>query len=640
MPLTEIRFLMAYTPENCADFVSGFYEPVLAQAVRYDRTTYTFSVDGLKTAARGVAGLLANGGRIRLICDHKVTPEIHAAIVAGRQQAAAILRQDVAPSDLTAVTPDDIAGKQVLDLLTWLVAENRLDIRVAIVPNDAIFHDKIGIAADTAGNYIAFHGSLNETRAGAQDNYESFDVFTSWQDQERALGKVEQFETLWHGHSQRAYVIPLPDEYDAYLREYDARNRQQPPPAVTSDERAAYWERIREAVHNDPATTIATVPAALWPHQTAFFNRHAAHSGPDRLLLADEVGLGKTIQAGILAKLRINQGRVSRLLILAPKPACRQWQEELQRKFNIGIPVLDTGGRPTLAHPDGATTDAPNPPWAASTLIASYQWLRHHKDEFLNSHPRYDMVIVDEAHRARFSEVTNTSRRRPNQYLELLRELAQHTDSLLLLTATPMQMHEAELHALLELLEPTGWTAEDFRRFYDADAPLDTSHWRFMADVYRPHSPNPRARDESLIHGHNANYVTGRLDEATITNTAQLMRERGPARRLMSRHTRATLRQYAREGRIQAVVPDRQVHPVAITMNAAEQRLYDDIDALVDEVYVGAPGINATALGFIMTTYRKRLGSSPRAFAQTCRNQSGTPASQCRRLAGTRPSQQ
>ena len=55
-------------------------------------------------------------------------------------------------------------------------------------------------------------------------------------------------------------------------------------------------------------------------------------------------------------------------------------------------------------------------------------------------------------------------------------------------------------------------------------------------------------------------------------------------------------------------------------MNDAERRLYQNIDALVGEVYADAPGVNATALGFIMTTYRKRLNSSPRAFVQTCRN--------------------
>ena len=114
MPLNDIPFRLDYTPENCADFVAEFYEPALAQAVRYDRTTHTFSAAGRQTAARGVAGRLNNGGRIRLICDHKVTPAVHAAIVAGRQQAAAILRREIAPADLTAITPDDIAGKRAL----------------------------------------------------------------------------------------------------------------------------------------------------------------------------------------------------------------------------------------------------------------------------------------------------------------------------------------------------------------------------------------------------------------------------------------------------------------------------------------------------------------------------------------------
>ena len=52
MPLTDIPFRLAYTPENCANFVTEFYEPALAQAVRYDRTTYTFSAAGLQTRRR------------------------------------------------------------------------------------------------------------------------------------------------------------------------------------------------------------------------------------------------------------------------------------------------------------------------------------------------------------------------------------------------------------------------------------------------------------------------------------------------------------------------------------------------------------------------------------------------------------
>ena len=66
IPLTDIPFRRDYTPENCADFIADYYEPALAQAVRYDQTTCTFSAAGLQTTARGVAGLPASGGYIRV----------------------------------------------------------------------------------------------------------------------------------------------------------------------------------------------------------------------------------------------------------------------------------------------------------------------------------------------------------------------------------------------------------------------------------------------------------------------------------------------------------------------------------------------------------------------------------------------
>lgn len=621
MPLTSLSFRAAYDPDVCRDPVGEFYAPALGESVAYDRDTFTFTANGLAAAAVGLAGLLRNEGRVRIICEpRELSDDVRQAIIDGYAEA---LLEAVPPEDLTRVTADDIRARDQLEIITWLVAQGRLEIRVALprAAGRGVFHSKTGIMTDAEGNRISFDGSPNETDAGWGRNYERFHLFQSWQDPERVRLDVEHFARLWEDRSERVWVRPIPEAYVEHFRAVAPRQAPMPRRWATAEARAAYWGRIRDGVRGDPAATVATVPARLWPHQEAFFRSHAYGDGPDRLLIADEVGLGKTIQAGSLAKARINQGRVSRLLILAPKPACRQWQDELQRKFNLGVPALDTGGRSAaLVYPDGTAVEAPRPPWAADMLIASYQWLRRHMDEFLGSGPRYDLVIVDEAHRARFTEVGNANRRQPNRYLELLRELAKRTDGLLLLTATPMQLHEAELVGLLELLRPVGWTAEEFRRFYDADAPRDVGGWRFMADMYRRHSPDPGARDEALIHNRNTVYVDRRLNAESMAETARLMRERSPARRLMSRHTRETLRQYAREGRIRAVVPDRRVHPVAIEMNDGERRLYEGIDALVGELYAGAPGVNATALGFVMTTYRKRLGSSPRAFARTCRN--------------------
>ena len=97
-------------------------------------------------------------------------------------------------------------------------------------------------------------------------------------------------------------------------------------------------------------------------------------------------------------------------------------------------------------------------------------------DQFITTCGEYDFIIVDEAHRARFRDVDQGHRRQPNQYLRLLRQLSQRTSELLLLTATPMQLNAIELWALLELLEPEGWTTDDYQSFYREENP-DLAEW-------------------------------------------------------------------------------------------------------------------------------------------------------------------
>ena len=149
------------------------------------------------------------------------------------------------------------------------------------------------------------------------------------------------------GRSRGVIVIPIPEDYQEYLKQVAPHTDPTKPksPTVTpQEERDLLWSRIRDAVANDPATTAETVAAELWPHQENFRIQRATGLGPDRILIADEVGLGKTIQAGTLLKTRMNQGRVNRLLILTPKSALRQWQQELHHKFNIEVPILERSG--------------------------------------------------------------------------------------------------------------------------------------------------------------------------------------------------------------------------------------------------------------------------------------------------------
>ena len=147
MPLTDLNLHPVYNHGNCPDMLAGLYEPLLEQAVRYDRTTYTFTAKGLIAAATGTAALIRNGGRIRLICDHSVHEDVLQAIHDGQLDAETALQQTARREDLLLTETADIADRNHLELAYWLVANGIMEVKVA-VRGDRIFHNKSGIVED------------------------------------------------------------------------------------------------------------------------------------------------------------------------------------------------------------------------------------------------------------------------------------------------------------------------------------------------------------------------------------------------------------------------------------------------------------------------------------------------------------
>ena len=618
MPLQNLQIRLDYRPDVSPDPVAEFYAPALAESVAYDRATYTFSANGLASAAVGLAGLLRNGGRVRIICHFEMEEPTVRAIIRGETQAREAMLARVAPEDLTAVSPDDIRAKSQLDLIAWLIANRRLEVRIAIHAG-GIFHPKIGVMTDALGDRVSFTGSANETAAGWSRNYEAFSAFTSWDDPARVRNHVEHFEDLWNDRSESVQVIPMPDDYARYLK---LAAPDKPPgrePAPEDAARAAYWKKIRDALANDPESTAATVPAALWPHQESFRRARIAAGGAPRVLIADEVGLGKTMQAGIVLKTLVNRRAAARALILAPKPALAQWQSELRDKFCLDVPILDnSAARLRLRHADGRAEPAPSPAWRAPRLIVSYHWLVRRAADFLADAPRFDLAVVDEAHRARYA-----ADGAPNQFLNLLQRLSPLADGMTLLTATPMQTAASDLWALLRVLDPDGWSLEELDDFYDDAADHSPDRLRRLRALFTRGKQRPdRFADarERVVWSVNPMVFDNRAaDPESARAMLAWMRAAGPIRRLMSRHTRDLLESYRRRGLLDARMPRREVRPVSIKMNAAERRLYDGIDALIRDCY-SSPLVNETAFGFVMTIYRRRLGSSPAAYARTVRN--------------------
>ena len=347
------RWKRKYTPED-GDLVKLFYVPALESATRYDRLTGYFNASALALAARGLEGLIRNGGRMRLVTGCTLEPPEIAAISKG-EQLRDLVERHLAQDPLD---PPDLASSEALELLAWMVARGHLDVKVAVpcdadrnpLPLDSLFHEKAGIVEDRQGDKVAWNGSLNETAAGWRHNWESINVYTSWGSEPGRVSDEEtNFERLWANKSRHLIVLDMPEAVrrqllrfmpDEDLPERLRRESVEPPepanvppdPPVLDDSPAArrrslVWKFIEQAPRLGSAgSRVGEATAAItpWPHQIRAFQR-LYDSWPPRLLIADEVGLGKTIQAGLLLRQAWLAGKARRILILAPKAVMGQW---------------------------------------------------------------------------------------------------------------------------------------------------------------------------------------------------------------------------------------------------------------------------------------------------------------------------
>jgi len=659
---------LKYTPDH-GDLVKLLYEPMLASAVRYDRLTAYFSASALALAARGIEGLIVNGGHMRMVVGCTLDPPELQAIEKGealRSQVENHLRA-------TPLQPLDATMTEALELLAWLVGDGRLDIRVAVpcdqnrkpIPADGIFHEKAGIAEDKTGDRIAFNGSLNETAAGWTRNWESLNVFTSWRDPDRVQEEDENFARLWANQAKHAITLDVPtairDDLLRFMPHDDKpirlKEREQPPalpePTLVPetvmppfDLRRAVWDFIALAptlLNGGARVGEVTSAVTPWPHQVRAFYR-MYDNWPPKLLIADEVGLGKTVQAGLLVRQASLARRTKRILILAPKAVCRQWQIELREKFNLNWPIYD--GQKLAWYPSPAINGrheraVSRDQWhhEPAVIVSSHLVRRaDRQQELLEAAEPWDLVILDEAHHARRRAAGSASEGGPNALLRLMRALKDRTQGLVLLTATPMQVHPVEVFDLLSLLGlPAEWSQQAFLRFFDEvlqDAPsheaFDRLATMFRA-VERAYGPVDVAEVQRIgngISGLKARKVLSALrDQASIPRrqleTAErrtalhVMRLHTPMKRLVSRHTRELLRRYFKAGRITTPIADRRVEDRFIDLTPAERAVYEAVEDYISTTYNQATAQQRNAIGFVMTIYRRRLASSFFALGQT-----------------------
>lgn len=210
----------------------------------------------------------------------------------------------------------------------------------------------------------------------------------------------------------------------------------------------------QQAQFQSPLRGMRGIRASLIPHQLHIAKEVGQRVAP-RVLLADEVGLGKTIEAGMILQQQLFSGRVERVLVLVPESLQHQWLVEMLRRFNLKFSLFDEERCSDFDKADEDGNDVSENPFDSEALvIASIDWLEsspNRAKQVLASH--WDMLIVDEAHHLEWSE------NEPSVGYQFVERLSKQTPAVLLLTATPEQLGQESHFARLALL--------DADRFYD-----------------------------------------------------------------------------------------------------------------------------------------------------------------------------
>ena len=427
-----------------------FLRERLRGARSYDRIAGYFRSSIFEVAAEE----LATVGKIRVVCNSDLNPQdIHASKEA---RTRALVQRWWEGSGTGGVAVETLLNRNRYVMLRDMLqarnanGEHKVTIKVVDRVTAPLVHGKAGIITLADGSQTCFMGSVNETREAWQDHYELI-----WEDpsQQAIDWTQEEFDFLWDK------AVPLPDAVINEIARCASRVEIRIPDCPPWDEKGA-TDLPRAALAEAPMVRAGD---GLQPWQKAFvseFLRQREVHGKARLLLTDEVGVGKTLSMATAALVTALLGD-GPALILAPATLCEQWQTELIEK--LGVPSArwisnkkawaDHRGHLIPSRPE----DVARCPYRVA-IVSTGLVMRDsvERKALLERRARpgespYGIVVLDEAHKARGSAQPGEDRK-PNNLMEFMTRLALKARHVILGTATPIQTDPMDLWDLMQII--------------------------------------------------------------------------------------------------------------------------------------------------------------------------------------------
>ncbi|WP_110635349.1 RNA polymerase-associated protein RapA [Salinicola salarius] len=368
---------------------------------------------------------------------------------------------------------------------------------------------------------------------------------------------------IYHGQTDDGESVSLSEaRLSDNMRFHQAQDR-----LLTGQVDRNDWFQLRyrslhhhQRIARSPALGLAGPRIDLIPHQLYIADEVSRRHAP-RVLLADEVGLGKTIEAGLILHRLLLTGRASRALILVPASLTHQWLIELLRRFSLSVTLLDEA--------QSEAFDEDNPFDSGQCILASQEWL------FANPHRQrqaesaeWDLLIVDEAHHLDWTPQAE------GPGYACIERLSKHIAGLLLLTATPEQMGLESHFARLRLLDPDRY--HDLERFREEEASYTAVAEAIEALERLPGDAADRDRLGAIIDDGDSRALLDTLldaesDEAQRDSARRQLREQ-----LLDRHGTGRV-MFRNSRRHVGGFPERHLHVASLAMPTAYQDQFEEL---------------------------------------------------------------
>lgn len=668
------------------NILHDFYIPALSLSTSYDRMAGYFRSSSLAAASQGFSAFIGKRGRIRLVVGADLDlADVEAILEGDIKLLEARLNGEL---EHPGKWPEEV--KNGVGLLAWMVANGYLEVKVAFrihgetgkplafsVTEDGYVHEKWAIFTDESNDHLYASGFLNESRSALILNAENVDVHCDWwseRDRQRVNDAAAAFENIWNDRNPFLRVITLPEAVKHRLlkiaesvikpTEIDGSGplpiEVQPPSALELFK----FNIIRDGPRLPGGRFVGmeTAPVAPWPHQSVVARR-LIEGWPFSYLLCDEVGLGKTIEAGLAIRSLYLSGVIRRVLIAVPASLTMQWQRQMASKLLMPFARALGGAecRHSLIFPREEERSSASIYGPDLVIVSTGLMIRKERIPSLDAGVPFDITLIDEAHAARRKNPTGGTTANP-EYGHLYRVIRDHlrlkTPCLWMATATPMQIDPVEVCDLLELTNRVGPFQFDpalTLQYYDIlgrlvrEKVIKELEWEFLRQSVK----SLAFQDPLLWEFIERSVIDGRIRLAAQQWLEKGMPPRGsdrkallklifsasPLSRVMLRHTRSLLDIYSENNQLGDSLPQRHILPLRrITFNRQEKEAYDSLEAycleLARKMETHLDNQTRYSLGFLLSFLRLRFASSLFSIRETLRRRLEKVEATLRRQAG------